>query len=71
VEEDMQTAIGSSQRQEVWRRVILLGTPLTLGVLELGHPLLDRTNPIKMLAPISTWWIVLHLLLILYDFRSS
>ena len=62
--EDMQTAIVSSRRQEMLRRIILLGTPLVLGVLELGHPLLDRTNPIKMLAPISTWWIVLHLLLI-------
>jgi hypothetical protein len=64
VMEDMQTAIDSSRRQEMLRRIILLGTPLLLGILELGHPLLDRTNPIKMLAPISTWWIVLHLLLI-------
>jgi hypothetical protein len=64
VEEDMQTAIVSSRRQELLRRIILLGTPLVLGVLELGHPLLDRANPIKMLAPISTWWIILHLLLI-------
>lgn len=64
VMEDMQTAIVSSRRQEMLRRIILLGTPLVLGILELGHPLLDRTNPIKMLAPISTWWIVLHLLLI-------
>lgn len=60
----MQTAIVSSQRQEMLHRIILLGTPLILGVLELGHPLLDRMNPIKMLAPISTWWIFLHLLLI-------
>jgi len=64
MEEDMQTDIVSSQRQKVLRRIILLGTPLILGVLELGHPLLDRVNPIKMLAPISMWWIVLHLLLI-------
>jgi hypothetical protein len=64
VGEDMQTAIVSSRRQDLWRRIILLCTPLILGVLELGHPLLDRMNPIKMLAPISTWWIVLHLLLI-------
>ena len=60
----MQTAIGSSRRQEVLHRMILLGTPLVLGILEFGHPLLDHTNPIKMLAPIATWWIVLHLLLI-------
>ncbi len=41
-----------------------MGTPLVLTVLELGHPLLDHTNPIKMLAPIATWWIILHLLLV-------
>src|SRR5574340_895965 len=60
----MQIATVSSKRQELLHRIILLGTPLVLGILELGHPLLDRMNPIKMLAPISTWWIVLHLLLI-------
>ena len=60
----MQTAIVAPRRQAMSHRIILLGTPLILGILELGHPLLDRTNPIKMLAPISTWWIVLHLLLI-------
>lgn len=63
-EEDMQNATVSSRHQEVLRRIILLGTPLTLIILELGHPLLDRMNPIKMLAPITTWWIVLHILLI-------
>jgi len=60
----MQNAIVSPGRQEVLRRFVLLGTPLTLGILELGHPLLDHTNPIKMLVPIATWWIVLHVLLI-------
>jgi hypothetical protein len=60
----MHTVLVSSRHQELFRRIILFGTPLVLGVLELGHPMLDRTNPIKMLAPISTWWIVLHLLLI-------
>ena len=50
--------------QDMLRRVVLLGTPLLLGALELGHPLLDHMNPIKMLAPIVTWWIILHLLLV-------
>jgi hypothetical protein len=63
-EENMQNAIVSPRRQDVLRRVVLLGTPLALGILELGHPLLDHTNPIKMLAPIVTWWIILHLLLV-------
>src|SRR2546421_2697276 len=64
VEENMQNAIVSPRRQDVLRRVVLLGTPLVLGILELGHPLLDHMNPIKMLAPIVTWWIILHLLLV-------
>jgi len=63
-EENMQNAIVSPRRQDVLRRVVLLGTPLLLGILELGHPLLDHTNPIRMLAPIVTWWIILHLLLV-------
>jgi hypothetical protein len=51
------------------RRLVLLGTPLVFGILELGHPLLDYKNPIHMLAPITTQWIVLHLLFIpLYVF---
>src|SRR5215471_12426972 len=51
-------------RRDIKRRVVLLGIPLLLGVLELGHPLLDHVNPIKMLAPIVVWWIILHVLLI-------
>lgn len=60
----MQTLVASSRRQIIWRRIILLGTPLLLGAFELGHPLLDHENPIRMLAPIVVWWITLHLLLI-------
>src|SRR5690348_17229833 len=43
-EEDMQIAIVSSQRQEMVRRIVLLGTPIALIILELGHPLLDHMN---------------------------
>src|SRR5712691_12767345 len=64
VEENMQNGIVSPRRQDVLRRVVLLGTPLLLCILELGHPLLDHANPIRMLAPIVTWWIILHLLLV-------
>ncbi len=60
----MHSTIVTPRRQDVLRRVVLLGTPLILGILELGHPLLDHMNPIKMLAPIATWWIILHLLLV-------
>lgn len=60
----MQRAVFFSTRLDTLRRVVLFGTPLVLTVLELGHPLLDHTNPIKMLAPITTWWIILHLLLV-------
>ena len=60
----MQDTSISQYRRDTLRRAVLLGTPLLLVVLELGHPLLDHTNPIKMLAPITTWWITLHLLLV-------
>jgi len=53
-----------SPRQDTLRRIVLFGTPVVLIILELGHPLLDHMNPIKMLAPIALWWIVLHVLLI-------
>jgi hypothetical protein len=64
VGENMQSAIATSHGQKVLRRVVLFGTPLLLCILELGHPLLDHMNPIRMLAPIVTWWIILHLLLV-------
>ena len=60
----MQSTGVSQRRQGVLRRIVLLGTPVVLVILELGHPLLDHTNPIKMLAPIALWWIILHMLLI-------
>ncbi|GAC1348425.1 MAG: hypothetical protein NVSMB27_16160 [Ktedonobacteraceae bacterium] len=60
----MQSTIVSPLRREVLRRIVLLGTPIALIILELGHPLLDHMNPIRMLAPIAMWWIVLHVLLV-------
>ncbi len=60
----MQNTTAISHRQDILRRVVLLGTPAVLIILELGHPLLDRVNPIGMLAPIAVWWIILHILLI-------
>lgn len=54
----------ATRRYIVWRRIILLGTPALLIILELGHPALDRIHTISMLTPIYTWWIVLHILLI-------
>ena len=54
----------ASTRQHVWHRWVLFGTPLMLGVLELGHPLLNHEDTIGMLRPIAAWWIVLHLLLV-------
>lgn len=54
----------ATRRHVVWRRIILLGTPALLILLELGHPPLDHEHTISMLAPIYIWWIVLHILLI-------
>jgi hypothetical protein len=60
----MQSTMVSPYHREVLRRIVLLGTPVVLIILELGHPLLDHMHPIRMLAPIAMWWIVLHVLLI-------
>jgi hypothetical protein len=44
-------------------RAVLIGVPLVLGVLEIGHPaLLPAENIFETLAPISTWWTILHVL---------
>src|SRR5260370_42418712 len=64
MEKNMQHDAVLSPRQDTLRRLVLFGTPVVLILLELGHPLLDHMNPIKMLAPIALWWIVLHVLLI-------
>jgi hypothetical protein len=56
--------VASLQRGSLGRRVVLLGTPAVLVLVELGHPLLDHEHTISMLASISTWWIILHVLLI-------
>jgi hypothetical protein len=43
------------------RRALVLGPPLVLGLLELGHPGVLPGAPIAItLAPILTWWTVLH-----------
>jgi len=64
MKKNMQHDAVLSPRQDTLRRIILFSTPVVLIILELGHPLLDHLNPIKMLAPIALWWIVLHVLLV-------
>lgn len=54
----------ATRRHIGWRRIILLGTPALLVLLELGHPPLDHMHTISMLTPIVSWWIVLHMLLV-------
>jgi len=41
------------------RRVVLLGTPLTLAILELFHPQVSR-DIVGTLFPVAGWWIILH-----------
>ena len=41
------------------RRVVLLGTPLTLALLEFFHPLVSR-DVAGTLFPVAGWWITLH-----------
>jgi len=60
----MQGMAVAKHRPMIKRRIVLLGTPVLLGLLELGHPLLDHEHTISMLTPLLTWWIVLHMLLV-------
>ena len=41
----------------------MFGVPLVLGLLELGHPaLLPGDDIVATIAPIATWWTILHVL---------
>ena len=42
------------------RRVVLLGTPLALAILELFHPQVTR-DVAGTLFPVAGWWITLHI----------
>jgi hypothetical protein len=42
------------------RRVVLLGTPLTLAILEVFHPQVTP-NVAGTLFPVAGWWITLHI----------
>ena len=45
------------------RRWVLFGAPTLLGLLEIGHPaLLPHDDIVATIAPIATWWTVLHIL---------
>ena len=41
------------------RRVVLLGTPLALAILEFFHPLVSR-DLAGTLFPVAGWWVTLH-----------
>jgi hypothetical protein len=43
-------------------RAVMLGAPILLGLLELGHPaLLPGENIVQTLQPIAPWWTALHI----------
>jgi len=45
------------------QRSVVLGAPLVLGLLEIGHPALGpQDNICSTLEPITVWWTVLHVL---------
>src|SRR3712207_6282930 len=47
------------ERHPALRSVILLGTPLTLIILEFFHPMVSR-DVAGTLFPVAGWWITLH-----------
>ena len=45
------------------QRIIILGTPLALGLLEIWHPVgLPNKTPYESVLPKVDWWLTLHLL---------
>ena len=53
------------------RRVVLLGTPLTLAILEFFHPLVSR-DLAGTLFPVAGWWVTLHVVqLVLFAFMGA
>jgi hypothetical protein len=48
--------------QIVLRRLILLGTPFTLGLLELWHPVPTPGARYETIARYNDWWLILHML---------
>ena len=53
------------------RRVVLLGTPLTLAILEFFHPLVSR-DVAGTLFPVAGWWVTLHVVqLVLFAFMGA
>jgi hypothetical protein len=48
--------------QIVRRRLILLGTPLTLGLLEIWHPVPVPGTRYETIARYNDWWLILHIL---------
>ena len=45
------------------RQLVIFGTPLLLGILELWHPIgLANKTPFESVLPKVDWWITLHLL---------
>jgi hypothetical protein len=56
----------SSARATDWntlmRRALLIGAPLSVGVLGIWHPIDPGTSPYQIVADSPTWWTILHLL---------
>ena len=49
-----------TQNHLFWRRLILLGAPLALGILDLTHPIhIAQTGVFGGVGPRVDWWITL------------
>ena len=50
-------------RPTLLRQLVVIGSPLTLGILELWHPVgLPNKTAFESILPQVDWWIVLHIL---------
>jgi hypothetical protein len=44
------------------RRLLLIGVPLGLGLLELTHPIVPPEDVLHHMQPHATWWTILHII---------
>lgn len=51
------------KRETLLKQIIVLGSPLVLGILEIWHPVgQPNMTPFESILPVVDWWLTLHLL---------
>lgn len=45
-----------------WHRLVMIATPLALGILEIFHPIVSANHILPGILPHVNWWIMVHIL---------